>query len=299
MAENDPKLVGITPAMREGSDLSAFSERFPDRYFDVAIAEQHAVTLAAGLACQGAKPVVAIYSTFLQRAYDQLIHDVAIQNLDVLFAIDRAGLLEDGPTHSGVFDLSYLRCVPNMIVMAPSNENEARQMLYTGYTYNGPAAVRYPRGSGTGVDAIKQMTALEIGKARIVQEGQRIALLSFGSMLSAAMTVSYKLGSTLVDMRFVKPLDEALIRKIALSHELIVTLEENSVLAGAGSAVNEYLASIEVNTPIMNLGVPDTFVHQDLPDNMLRACGLDSDSILRSILAHSSANDTQRAKITR
>jgi 1-deoxy-D-xylulose-5-phosphate synthase len=299
MAERDPKLVGITPAMREGSDLSAFSERFPDRYFDVAIAEQHAVTLAAGLACEGAKPVVAIYSTFLQRAYDQLIHDVAIQNLDVLFAIDRAGLLEDGPTHSGVFDLSFLRCIPNMIVMAPSNENEARQMLYTGYTYNGPAAVRYPRGAGTGVDAIKQMNALEIGKGRIVQEGQRIAILSFGSMLSAAMTVSYKLGSTLVDMRFVKPLDEELVRNMALSHELIVTLEENSVLAGAGSAVNEYLASIEVSTPIMNLGVPDTFVHQDLPGNMLSACGLDSDGILRSILAHSSASEKQRAKITR
>lgn len=299
MAEEDPKLVGITPAMREGSDLSAFSKRFPERYFDVAIAEQHAVTLAAGLACEGAKPVVAIYSTFLQRAYDQLIHDVAVQNLDVLFAIDRAGLLEDGPTHSGVFDLSYLRCIPNMIVMAPSDENETRQMLYTGYIYNGPAAVRYPRGSGTGVDVIKQMTAFEIGKGRIVQEGQRIAILSFGSMLSAAMTVSYKLGSTLVDMRFVKPLDEALIRNMALRHDLIVTLEENSVLAGAGSAVNEYLASIEVSTPIMNLGVPDTFVHQDLPGNMLSACGLDSDGILQSILAHSSASEKQRAKVTR
>ncbi len=299
MAQADPMLVGITPAMREGSDLTAFSERFPDRYFDVAIAEQHAVTLAAGLACEGAKPVVAIYSTFLQRAYDQLIHDVAIQNLDVLFAIDRAGLLEDGPTHSGVFDLSYLRCVPNMVVMAPSDENESRQMLYTGYSYNGPAAVRYPRGSGTGIDVDKTMTALEIGKARLVQEGRQVAILSFGSMLRAAATVAFQLGATLVDMRFVKPIDEELVRKLAFSHDLLVTLEENSVLAGAGSAINEYLASVEISTPIMNLGVPDTFIHQDLPENMLASCGLDSEGILRSINARLSTNENHLAKITR
>ncbi len=299
MAEQDPRLVGITPAMREGSDLSAFAERFPDRYFDVAIAEQHAVTLAAGLACEGAKPVVAIYSTFLQRAYDQLIHDVAIQNLDVLFAIDRAGLLEDGPTHSGVFDFSFLRCVPNMVVMAPSDENETRQMLYTGYQYDGPASVRYPRGSGAGIDTVKQMTALEIGKARIVRKGKRVAILSFGSMLRAATTVTYKLDSTLVDMRFVKPLDEELIRNVALSHDLIVTLEENTVLGGAGSAVNEYLASVDINIPILNLGIPDHFVHQDLPGNMLATCGLDSMGILRSIQTRLRTEENQLAKVTR
>ena len=283
MAEQDPRLVGITPAMREGSDLIEFSERFPDRYFDVAISEQHAVTLSAGLACEGVKPVVAIYSTFLQRAYDQLIHDVAIQNLDVLFAIDRAGLLEDGPTHSGVFDLSYLRCIPNMLVMTPSDENETRQMLTTGYLHPGPAAVRYPRGSGPGATTSNEMLQLEIGKAKLIREGQGVAILSFGSVLGAAAIVADSLNASLVDMRFVKPMDEDMIRKMALNHDLLVTVEENSVMAGAGSAINEYLARADLSTPTLNLGVPDNFIHQDKPDNMLAFCGLDSVGILQSI----------------
>ncbi len=283
MAEQDPRLVGITPAMREGSDLIEFSERFPDRYFDVAISEQHAVTLSAGLACEGVKPVVAIYSTFLQRAYDQLIHDVAIQNLDVLFAIDRAGLLEDGPTHSGVFDLSYLRCIPNMLVMTPSDENETRQMLTTGYLHPGPAAVRYPRGSGPGATTSNEMLQLEIGKAKLIREGQGVAILSFGSVLGAAAIVADSLDASLVDMRFVKPMDEDMIRKMAINHDLLVTVEENSVMAGAGSAINEYLARADLSTPTLNLGVPDNFIHQDKPDNMLAFCGLDSVGILQSI----------------
>lgn len=283
MAEQDPRLVGITPAMREGSDLIEFSERFPDRYFDVAISEQHAVTLSAGLACEGVKPVVAIYSTFLQRAYDQLIHDVAIQNLDVLFAIDRAGLLEDGPTHSGVFDLSYLRCIPNMLVMTPSDENETRLMLTTGYFHPGPAAVRYPRGSGPGATTSNEMLQLEIGKAKLIREGQGVAILSFGSVLGAAAIVADSLDASLVDMRFVKPMDEDMIRKMAINHDLLVTVEENSVMAGAGSAINEYLARADLSTPTLNLGVPDNFIHQDKPDNMLAFCGLDSVGILQSI----------------
>ncbi|MCH7744081.1 MAG: 1-deoxy-D-xylulose-5-phosphate synthase [Proteobacteria bacterium] len=283
MAEQDPRLVGITPAMREGSDLIEFSERFPDRYFDVAISEQHAVTLSAGLACEGVKPVVAIYSTFLQRAYDQLIHDVAIQNLDVLFAIDRAGLLEDGPTHSGVFDLSYLRCIPNMLVMTPSDENETRQMLTTGYLHPGPAAVRYPRGSGPGATTSNEMLQLEIGKAKLIREGQGVAILSFGSVLGAAAIVADSLDASLVDMRFVKPMDEDMIRKMAINHDLLVTIEENSVMGGAGSAINEYLARADLSTPTLNLGVPDNFIHQDKPDNMLAFCGLDSVGILQAI----------------
>ena len=283
MAEQDPRLVGITPAMREGSDLIEFSERFPDRYFDVAISEQHAVTLSAGLACEGVKPVVAIYSTFLQRAYDQLIHDVAIQNLDVLFAIDRAGLLEDGPTHSGVFDLSYLRCIPNMLVMTPSDENETRQMLTTGYLHPGPAAVRYPRGSGPGATTSNEMLQLEIGKAKLIREGQGVAILSFGSVLGAAAIVADSLDASLVDMRFVKPMDEDMIRKMAINHDLLVTIEENSVMGGAGSAINEYLARADLSTPTLNIGVPDNFIHQDKPDNMLAFCGLDSVGILQAI----------------
>ena len=285
MAEQDPRLVAITPAMREGSDMIEFSERFPDRYFDVAIAEQHAVTLAAGLACEGVKPVVAIYSTFLQRAYDQLIHDVAIQNMDVLFAIDRAGLLEDGPTHSGVFDLSYLRCIPNMLIMTPSDENETRQMLTTGYLHQGPAAVRYPRGSGPGAATNNEMVQVEIGKANLIREGQGVAILAFGSVLGAAAIVADSLDASLVDMRFVKPMDEDMIRMMAIKHELLVTVEENSVMAGAGSAINEYLARADLSIPTLNLGVPDNFIHQDKPDNMLAVCGLDSDGILRSIKA--------------
>lgn len=299
MAEVDPKLIAITPAMREGSDLISFSERFSDRYYDVAIAEQHAVTLAAGLACEGMKPVVAIYSTFLQRAYDQLIHDVAIQNLDVLFAIDRAGLLEDGPTHSGVFDYCFLRCIPNMVVMAPADENESRQMLYTAYMHQGPAAVRYPRGSGSGIDVIKEMSLIPLGKSRLIQEGKGVAILSFGSMLDAAKEVATELEATLIDMRFIKPLDEEMISRLSLSHHLLVTVEENALLGGAGSGVNEYLASIDSNVQIQNLGIPDNFVHQDKPKNMLAACGLDAEGILQSIRTRLSVNDGDVLKINR
>ncbi|MEX2327911.1 MAG: 1-deoxy-D-xylulose-5-phosphate synthase, partial [Pseudomonadales bacterium] len=296
MAQKDPALVGITPAMREGSDLIAFSEQFPERYYDVAIAEQHSVTLAAGLACEGAHPVVAIYSTFLQRAYDQLIHDVAIQNLQVLFAIDRAGLLEDGPTHSGVFDLSYLRCIPNLIVMVPSDENETRQMLYTGHIYEGPAAVRYPRGRGPGIPASKEMTALPIGKARILREGRNVALLAFGAMVTPARIVAENLDATLIDMRFVKPLDESLIDELAVSHDLLVTVEENVLSGGGGSAVNEHLASVGIQAAVLNLGIPDRFISQDKPMNMLAECGLDAAGIERAISARFSAD--QRASRT-
>jgi 1-deoxy-D-xylulose-5-phosphate synthase len=283
MAAADKKLIGITPAMKEGSDLVAFAEEYPDRYYDVAIAEQHAVALAAGLACEGAKPVVAIYSTFLQRAYDQLIHDVAIQNLDVTFAIDRAGLLEDGPTHSGVFDLSFLRCVPNLVVMAPSNENETRAMLTTGYRHNGPTAIRYPRGKGPGVDIDKNLTEIPIGKAKLLREGADVAILAFGSMVNVAEPVAKKLDATLVDMRFVKPLDEQLISDLSLKHKLLVTVEENTVQGGAGSAVNEYLSSAGIVVPTLNLGTPDEFLDQDKPQNMLSRSGLDESGILKSI----------------
>jgi len=283
MADQEPRLVGITPAMREGSDMVAFSEKHPGRYFDVAIAEQHAVTLAAGLACQGAMPVVAIYSTFLQRAYDQLIHDVAIQNLNVLFAIDRAGLLEDGPTHSGAFDLSFLRCVPNLIIMAPSDENETRQMLYTGFVYQGPAAVRYPRGKGPGADVQTQMTALPIGKARVCREGQDIAILAFGVTLAPALQAAAELNATVVDMRFVKPLDEALIKTLANTHTLLVSVEENSLAGGAGSAINEFLAAENLPVNMLNLGIPDRFIGQEKPTSMLKECGLDAAGVEASI----------------
>ena len=283
MAEAEPKLVAITPAMKEGSDLVEFSETFPDRYYDVAIAEQHATTLAAGLATKGILPVVAIYSTFLQRAYDQLIHDVAIQDLNVLFAIDRACLLEDGPTHSGVFDLSFLRCIPNMVVMAPSDENETRQMLYTGFKHKGPAAVRYPRGKGPGVEIDKTMVALPIGKSRTLREGKRVAILAFGSMVNVCTTVASELNATLIDMRFVKPLDEHAIASLAANYELLVTVEENAVRGGAGSAVNEYLNASGTQIPTLNLGIPDRFIHQDKPVNMLAECGLDQASIILAI----------------
>jgi len=278
-AEHDPLMVAITPAMKEGSDLVTFAEKFPERYFDVAIAEQHAVTLAAGLACDGIKPVVAIYSTFLQRAYDQLIHDVAVQDLDVLFAIDRSGLLEDGPTHSGVFDLSFLRCVPNLIIMAPSDENEAYQMLSTGYQHKGPAAVRYGRGAGTGVKPDKSETPMEIGKARVIREGGEIAILAFGSMVNTAREAAERLNATLVDMRFIKPLDEALILKLAADHRGFVTVEENMVSGGAGSAVNEFLAASDRNLPILNLGIPDAFINHAKPADMLAKCGLSENGI--------------------
>lgn len=285
VAKGDERLVGITPAMKEGSDLVAFAQEYPDRYYDVAIAEQHAVTLAAGLACEGVKPVVAIYSTFLQRAYDQLIHDVAIQNLDVTFAIDRAGLLEDGPTHSGAFDLSFLRCIPNMIVMAPSDENEARLMLHTGYCHEGPAAIRYPRGKGTGVDVDTELAVLEIGRAKSVRQGSTVAILCFGSLLANAKIVAEELNASLIDMRFVKPIDKTAIELAAAQHQLIVTIEENTLSGGAGSAVNEFIVNANIDTKIMNLGIPDEFIHQDKPINMLSACGLDVKGIRASIEA--------------
>ena len=280
MAATDPRLVGITPAMKEGSDLVAFSERYPERYFDVAIAEQHAVTLAAGMACDGAKPVVAIYSTFLQRAYDQLIHDVAVQHLDVLFAIDRAGLVgEDGPTHAGRFDIAYLRCIPGMLVMTPSNENELRRMLSTGHLFNGPAAVRYPRGSGPNAAIEPGLEPLEIGKGIVRRPGKQTALLVFGVQLAEALKVGEALDATVVDMRFVKPLDEALVRQLAASHELLVTIEENSVMGGAGSAVSEFLAHAGLLKPVLHLGLPDYYVEHAKPAQMLAECGLDAAGI--------------------
>ena len=284
MAEVEPKLLGITPAMREGSGLFEFSQRFPERYFDVGIAEQHAVTLAAGMACQNFKPVVAIYSTFLQRAYDQLIHDVSIQNLPVLFAIDRAGVVgPDGPTHAGIFDLGFMRCLPNMVIMAPSDENECRQMLYTGFLCDGPAAVRYPRGFGPGVSTDKEMTALPIGKGRVIREGKKIAILAFGSMVSLTSPVAEKLNATLVDMRFVKPVDEALIQQMAAQHDLLVTIEENSVMGGAGSAVNEFLIQQKILQPVLNIGLPDEYPIQGSREEVFTDCQIDSASIEKRI----------------
>ncbi|MCF7534605.1 1-deoxy-D-xylulose-5-phosphate synthase [Pseudomonas petrae] len=284
MAEADERLVGITPAMKEGSDLVAFSERFPERYFDVAIAEQHAVTLAAGMACEGAKPVVAIYSTFLQRGYDQLIHDVAVQNLDVLFAIDRAGLVgEDGPTHAGSFDLSYLRCIPGMLIMTPSDENELRKMLTTGHLFKGPAAVRYPRGNGPDAVIESSLEPLEIGKGVVRRQGSKVAMLVFGVQLTEALIVAEKLDATVVDMRFVKPLDEALTREMADSHDLLVTLEENAVMGGAGAAVSEFLARENILKSVLHLGLPDVYVEHAKPAQMLAECGLDAAGIEASI----------------
>lgn len=286
MAAADPLLVGITPAMKEGSDLVAFSERYPERYFDVAIAEQHAVTLAAGMACEGAKPVVAIYSTFLQRGYDQLIHDVAVQNLDVLFAIDRAGLVgEDGPTHAGAYDLSYLRCIPGMLVMTPSDENELRKMLNTGHRYNGPAAVRYPRGTGPNTPISADLEPIEIGKGVVRRQGKTVALLVFGVQLSEALQVAEKLDATVVDMRFVKPLDEALVLELAANHELLVTIEENAIMGGAGAAVGEFLSREAVLKQLLHLGLPDTYVEHAKPAQMLAECGLDAAGIEASVRA--------------
>ncbi|HEY8941879.1 MAG TPA: 1-deoxy-D-xylulose-5-phosphate synthase [Cellvibrio sp.] len=280
MANVDNKLVGITPAMCEGSGMVEFAAQYPERFYDVAIAEQHAVTLAAGMACEGQKPVVAIYSTFLQRAYDQLVHDVALQNLDVTFAIDRAGLVgEDGPTHAGSFDISYLRCIPNMVIAAPSDENECRQLLYTAYQYAGPAAVRYPRGTGTGVAITPSMTALPIGKGEVKREGKAVALLCFGTLLANAQIVADNLNASLCDMRFVKPLDTGLIEKMAASHELLVTLEENAIAGGAGSAVSEYLHSIGLNSPLLQLGFADEFADHDSQKQQLAKQGLDPASI--------------------
>ncbi|MCF7966303.1 1-deoxy-D-xylulose-5-phosphate synthase [Methylobacter sp. Wu8] len=281
MAAKDERLLGITPAMREGSGLVKFSECYPKRYFDVAIAEQHAVTLAAGQACQGAKPVVAIYSTFLQRAYDQMIHDVAIQNLDVLFALDRAGLVgPDGPTHAGSFDYTYMRCIPNMLVMAPADENECRQMLYTGFMHEGPASVRYPRGKGPGVAVDKTMTALPIGKAEVRHQGSRIAFLAWGSMVTPAMEAGKQMGATVVNMRFVKPIDEQLVLELAKSHDVLITVEENVLAGGAGSAVNDFLQAQQILMPVLNIGLPDSFVEQGTREELLALCGLDIQGIL-------------------
>ncbi|MFM5220848.1 1-deoxy-D-xylulose-5-phosphate synthase [Aeromonas caviae] len=284
MAARDERVVGITPAMREGSGLVKFSQQYPDRYFDVAIAEQHAVTFAAGLAIADKKPVVAIYSSFLQRAYDQLIHDVALQNLPVLFAIDRAGLVgADGPTHQGAFDISFLRTVPNMVVMTPSDENECRQMLYTGYLCNGPAAVRYPRGSGTGIQAESEMQALALGKGRIVRQGKGTAILAFGTLLQQARAAAEALDATLVDMRFVKPMDEELVLSLAATHDHFVTLEDNAIMGGAGSAVNELLMRNKQCKPVLNLGLPDRFIEQGTQEEIYAQLGLDGAGILASI----------------
>ena len=286
VAAQDTRVIGITPAMREGSGLVEFSRRFSERYFDVGIAEQHAVTFAAGLACEGYKPVVAIYSTFLQRAYDQLVHDVCLQNLPVLFAIDRGGLVgADGPTHAGSLDLSFMRCVPNLAIMAPADENECRQMLHTGYLHNGPAAVRYPRGAGVGVAIEPTLTALPFGKGKIVRSGRHIAILAFGSVVAPALEAGEALKATVANMRFVKPLDETLIAELAETHTLLVTVEENAVAGGAGSGVAEYLHSQGRATPMLHLGLPDRFVDQGGVPELLAECGLDAVGIRRQILA--------------
>jgi len=286
MAAQDERLLGITPAMREGSGLVKFSQQFPKRYFDVAIAEQHAVTLAAGQACQGAKPVLAIYSTFLQRGYDQLIHDVALQNLDVLFALDRAGLVgPDGPTHAGAFDYSYMRCIPNMLVMAPADENECRQMLSTGFLYDGPASVRYPRGKGPGVSVDKSLEPLEIGKAEIRHQGGRIAILAWGSMVAPAVEAGKQLGATVVNMRFVKPFDEALVLEMAKTHDVIVTVEENVLAGGIGSGINTFLQQQKILMPVLNIGLPDRFVEQGAREELLSLLGLDTQGIQGQIEA--------------
>ncbi|MCU0735501.1 MAG: 1-deoxy-D-xylulose-5-phosphate synthase, partial [Methylotetracoccus sp.] len=284
MAERDHRLLGITPAMREGSGLVEFSERFPERYFDVGIAEQHAVTLAAGQACEGFKPVVAIYSTFLQRGYDQLIHDVALQNLPVLFAVDRGGLVgPDGPTHAGSFDLSFLRCIPNMTIMAPADENECRQMLYTGFCHGGPAAVRYPRGRGPGVAIVEEMTAMPIGKAEIKRNGKSVALLAFGTMVTPSLIVAETLDATVVNMRFVKPLDEDVVLDMARTHDVLVTVEENAVAGGAGSGINEALNRHQCLIPVLNLGLADEYLEHASREELLAHSGLDAEGIGRSV----------------
>ena len=282
IAEQDERVVGITPAMCEGSGMPEFAAKYPDRYFDVGIAEQHALTFAAGLACDGYKPVVAIYSTFLQRAYDQLIHDIAIQKLPVVLAIDRGGLVgADGATHAGSFDLSFLRCIPNMTVMTPSDENECRQMLYTAITLGTPSAVRYPRGTGPGVAVESRMQSLPVGRGEVRREGKRVAILAFGSMLKAALAAGEQLDATVVNMRFVKPLDVELVKQMAASHDLLVTVEENTVQGGAGSAVAECLSLEKV--ALLHLGLPDKFIEQGEPQQMLSDCGLDAAGIIAAI----------------
>jgi 1-deoxy-D-xylulose-5-phosphate synthase len=285
MASRDPTIIGVTPAMREGSGLVEFSKRFPDRYFDVAIAEQHAVTFAAGLAVEGLKPIVAIYSTFLQRAYDQLIHDVALQNLPVVFALDRAGLVgSDGATHQGSYDVSFLRCIPNMTIMAPADENECRQMLYTATTLKGPSAVRYPRGTGPGVPLVEEMTALPVGKAQTRREGRSgLAILVFGTLLEPALKIAERLDATIVNMRWIKPLDEDLVIAVASRHRAIITIEENASIGGAGSAVGELLASEGLLIPLLQLGIPDRFIEHGSRDSCLVAAGLDSAGLTSSI----------------
>ena len=294
-AAQDDRLLAITPAMCEGSGMVQFAKQFPERFFDVAIAEQHAVTLAAGMACEGLKPVVAIYSTFLQRGYDQLVHDVALQNLDVTFAIDRAGLVgEDGPTHAGAYDYAFMRTIPNMLIMAPKDENECRQMLHTGYLYNGPAAIRYPRGNGIGVEIQQQLTALELGKAEVLacfneHCDEQITLLAFGSRVTATLEAAQKLALLhevaicVVNMRFIKPLDQQLLNELAVKTNLFVTIEEHAVMAGAGSAVNEYLAQAHWVKPMLNLGLADTFMHQASHAQMLQQAGLDAQGIEKSV----------------
>ena len=284
LAAKDDLAVGITPAMGDGSGMQKFAEKYPDRFHDVAIAEQHAVTFAAGLACEGAKPIVAIYSTFLQRAYDQVIHDIALQNLDVLFAIDRAGLVgEDGPTHAGSFDISFLRCIPNLLLMTPSNENETYSLLSTGYNYNGPAAVRYPRGKGLGIEIKREIKSIEIGKALVRRAGHSAAILAFGSMVKPALEASETLDATVVDMRFVKPIDEQLIRELAVSHQLIITIEENVTMGGAGSAVNEFLTKANIKVATLNLGLPDKFLDHGKASDMLASVSLDCKGVIQSI----------------
>ena len=284
MAAQDSRLMAVTPAMREGSGLVEFEKRFARRYFDVGIAEQHAVTFAAGLACEGLKPVVAIYSTFLQRGYDQLIHDVALQNLPVVFALDRAGLVgADGATHAGAFDYAYLRCIPNMVVLAPSDENECRQMLYTAFMHDGPSAVRYPRGSGTGAAVVREFTALPMGKAERRREGRRIALLAFGTMLAPALTAGEALGATVVNMRWVKPIDDAMLKELAASHDALVTIEEHVVAGGAGSAVAESLAAQGLSVPLLHVGLPDRFVDHGEQAQLLRLESLDAGGIERRV----------------
>ncbi|MGQ0441839.1 MAG: 1-deoxy-D-xylulose-5-phosphate synthase [Methylophilaceae bacterium] len=289
MADKDEQLVGITPAMCDGSGLNAFAEKYPQRYFDVGIAEQHALTFAAGMACDGLKPVIAIYSTFLQRAYDQLIHDIALQNLNILLAIDRAGLVgADGPTHAGSFDLSYLRCIPNIVIMAPSDENECRQMLTTGFQYRGVAAVRYPRGTGTGAAIDAKLDPLAIGKGCMLRrtslkQGQKVAILAFGSMLSASLKAASTLDASVANMRFIKPIDIALIEELAKTHDLMVTIEENAVMGGAGAAVLEAMQTLHLSTPMLCLGLPDQFIEHGVHETMLAECGLDSIGITRAI----------------
>jgi 1-deoxy-D-xylulose-5-phosphate synthase len=285
MAARDSRIIGITPAMREGSGLVEFSKKFPDRYFDVAIAEQHAVTFAAGLAVEGYKPVVAIYSTFLQRAYDQLIHDVALQNLPVVFALDRAGLVgSDGATHQGSYDLTFLRCIPNMVVMAPADENECRQMLYTASTLPGPAAVRFPRGTGSGVPIVEEMTALPLGRAQLRREGRSgLLLLAFGALVDSAQRIAERLDATLVNMRFIKPLDEDLVTALAERHRAIVTIEENAIIGGAGSGVSELLALQGLQLPLLQLGIPDRFIEHGSRESCLVAAGLDLAGLSASV----------------